>query len=175
MEVNDLQSGRDLNFRVELTNIDLFAKFYIPSFTRDFSVPKLNFACKPSLNAPPPFHIEFEKWPSFKRKGLSSTILQKYTSTCGVVVKHARILFFGYWWLCTFVWFREIMISTGEEVEVRNYKRLTELKLEVSWGIYLQWRIAGGGEGANATPELLRGGHCPPLSICPLFPSWEGG
>ena len=27
---------------------------------------------------------------------------------------------------------REIMISTGEEVEVRKYKRLTELKVEVS-------------------------------------------
>jgi hypothetical protein len=26
---------------------------------------------------------------------------------------------------------REMMISTGEEVEVRKYKRLTELKVEV--------------------------------------------
>ena len=52
MEVNDLQSTRDLNFRVELTNIDLCAKFYLPSFTRDFSVPKIHFACKLSLNAP---------------------------------------------------------------------------------------------------------------------------
>ena len=36
MEVNDLQSGRDLNFRVELTKLDLCAKFQLPSFNRDF-------------------------------------------------------------------------------------------------------------------------------------------
>ncbi len=33
---------------------------------------------------------------------------------------------------------REMMISTGEEVEVRKYKRLTELIIEVtSWCIFL--------------------------------------
>ena len=41
MEVNDLQSARDLNLHVELTNIDLCANFYLPSFTRDFSIPKI--------------------------------------------------------------------------------------------------------------------------------------
>ena len=46
MEVNDLQSGRDLNFRVELTNLDLCANFHLPSFSRDFRAPDLNFLCK---------------------------------------------------------------------------------------------------------------------------------
>jgi hypothetical protein len=33
---------------------------------------------------------------------------------------------------------REMMISTGEEVEVRKYKRLTELIIEVTfWCIFL--------------------------------------
>jgi len=60
MEVNDLQSGRDLNFRVELTNIDLCAKFYLPSFSRDFRVPDINFTYKSLQNAPPPF--QFHQW-----------------------------------------------------------------------------------------------------------------
>ena len=54
MEVNDLQSARDLNFRVELTNIDLCANFYLPSYSRDFNMPDINFPCKSSLT-PPPF------------------------------------------------------------------------------------------------------------------------
>ena len=49
MEVNDLQSGRDLNFRVELTKLDLCAKFQLPSFNRDFIAPDLNFTWKSSL------------------------------------------------------------------------------------------------------------------------------
>ena len=55
MEVNDLQSGRDLNFRVELTKLDLCAKFQLPSFSRDFRAHDLNFPCKWFPNAPPPF------------------------------------------------------------------------------------------------------------------------
>ena len=55
MEVNDLRSGRDLNFRVELTKLDLCAKFQLPSFNRDFRAPDLNFSCKSSLNTTPPF------------------------------------------------------------------------------------------------------------------------
>ena len=55
MEVNDLQSARDLNFRVEHPNIDLCANFYLPSYNRDFNMPDINFPCKSSLNAPPPF------------------------------------------------------------------------------------------------------------------------
>ena len=54
MEVNDLQSGRDLNFRVELTKLDLCAKFQLPSFSRDFRAPDLNFPCKWMLNGTPP-------------------------------------------------------------------------------------------------------------------------
>ena len=54
MEVNDLRSCRDLNFRVELTKLDLCAKFQLPSFNRDFRAPDLNFSCKSSLNATPP-------------------------------------------------------------------------------------------------------------------------
>ena len=61
MEVNDLQSARDLNFRVEHPNIDLCANFYLPSYSRDFNMPDINFPCKSSLNAPPPF--------TFKRPG----------------------------------------------------------------------------------------------------------
>ena len=53
MEVNDLQSARDLNFRVEHPNIDLCANFYLPSYSRDFNMPDINFPCKSSLNAPP--------------------------------------------------------------------------------------------------------------------------
>ena len=78
MEVNDLQSARDLNFRVELTNIDLCANFYLPSFTRDFSIPKINFACNSSLNAPP-----FEKNHSHLKPLLShrfTTIVVKQLS-----------------------------------------------------------------------------------------------
>ena len=29
----------------------------------------------------------------------------------------------------------------------------------------MQWRLTGGGKGSKYPPELLRGGHCPPLSI----------
>ena len=57
MEVNDLQSARDLNFRVEHPNIDLYANFYLPSYSRDFNMPDINFPCKSSLNAPPPYQI----------------------------------------------------------------------------------------------------------------------
>ena len=60
MEVNDLRSGRDLNFRVELTKLDLCAKFQLPSFNRDFIAPDLNFTWKSSLNGTPPF-LAFEK------------------------------------------------------------------------------------------------------------------
>ena len=45
MEVSDLRSGRDLNFRVELTKLDLCAKFQLPSFSRDFRAHDLNFPC----------------------------------------------------------------------------------------------------------------------------------
>ena len=55
MEVNDLRSGRDLNFRVELTKLDLCAKFQLPSFNRDFRAPDLNFTWKSSLKRTPPF------------------------------------------------------------------------------------------------------------------------
>ena len=54
MEVSDLRSDRDLNFRVELTKLDLSAKFQLPSFNRDFRAPDLNFSCKSSLNATQP-------------------------------------------------------------------------------------------------------------------------
>ena len=54
MEVNDLRSGRDLNFRVELTKLDLCAKFQLPSFNRDFKAPDLNFLCKWMPNGNPP-------------------------------------------------------------------------------------------------------------------------
>ena len=62
MEVNDLQSGRDLNFRVELTKLDLCAKFQLPSFSRDFRAHDLNFPCKWIPNATPPYmdQIKFE-------------------------------------------------------------------------------------------------------------------
>ena len=59
MEVNDLRSGRDLNFRVELTKLDLCAKFQLPSFNRDFIAPDLNFTWKSSLNGTPPFRAYF--------------------------------------------------------------------------------------------------------------------
>ena len=55
MEVNDLRSGRDLNFRVELTKLDLCAKFQLPNFNRDFRAPDLNFTWKSSLNGTPPY------------------------------------------------------------------------------------------------------------------------
>ena len=54
MEVSDLRSGRDLNFRVELTKLDLCAKFQLPSFNRDFRTQDLNFPCKSALNGNPP-------------------------------------------------------------------------------------------------------------------------
>ena len=54
MKVNDLQSGCDQNFRVELTNLDLCANFHLPSFSRDFRAPDLNFTWKSSLNGTPP-------------------------------------------------------------------------------------------------------------------------
>ena len=60
MEVNDLQSGRDLNFRVELTKLDLCAKFQLPSFSRDFRAPDLNFTWKSSLNGTPPLTSNFD-------------------------------------------------------------------------------------------------------------------
>ena len=63
MEVNDLQSGRDLNFRVELTNLDLCANFHLRSFNRDFRAPDLNFSCKSSLNATPPFILSGYQYP----------------------------------------------------------------------------------------------------------------
>ena len=59
MEVNDLRSGRDLNFRVELTKLDLCAKFQLLSFNRDFRAPDLNFSCKSSLNGTPPLIKEY--------------------------------------------------------------------------------------------------------------------
>ena len=55
MEVSDLRSGRDLNFRVELTKLDLCAKFQLPSFNRDFRAPDLNFPCKWMPNGTPPY------------------------------------------------------------------------------------------------------------------------
>ena len=58
MEVSDLRSGRDLNFRVELTKLDLCAKFQLPSFNRDFIAPDLNFTWKSSLNGTPPFVLK---------------------------------------------------------------------------------------------------------------------
>ena len=51
---SDLRSGRDLNFRVELTKLDLCAKFQLPSFSRDFRAHDLNFPCKWIPNATPP-------------------------------------------------------------------------------------------------------------------------
>ena len=61
MEVNDLQSGCDLNFRVELRKLDLCAKFQLPSFNRDFRAPDLNFTWKSSLNGTPPLIKMTEK------------------------------------------------------------------------------------------------------------------
>ena len=69
MEVNDLQSGRDLNFRVELTKLDLCAKFQLPSFNRDFIAPDLNFTWKSSLNGTPPL---------FGKKKSKEAFMQRY-------------------------------------------------------------------------------------------------
>ena len=87
MEVNDLQSARDLNFRVEHTNIDLCANFYLPSFTRDFSIPKINFPCNSSLNAPPPFILERSDFnhhleDHYHKKYTSSNCKKTYCKFC---------------------------------------------------------------------------------------------
>ena len=61
MEVNDLQSGSDLNFRVELPKIDLCANFYLPSYSRDFKHAGYKFSVQIVTERPPPLikHLDF--------------------------------------------------------------------------------------------------------------------
>ena len=76
MEVNDLQSGCDPNFRLELTKLDLSAKFQLPSFSRDFRAHDLNFPCKRMPNGTPPFFITI--WIGIKSWSIMQNAVKKW-------------------------------------------------------------------------------------------------